>query len=127
MTVAEAYCARHHCPPSRFEERVFRECLHSHAAPFASLLFRLSPKRFREDQLVIQQVGLARTLEEVDAALSDFQYINHSQPHWLRTSLRFRVSGRRLRTMAESLLDTEEMGDRTNSLLLASSRSEKAR
>lgn len=108
MTVAEAYCARHHCPPSHFEERVFRECLHSHAAPFGYLLFTLSPKKFREDQLVIQQVGLARTLEEVDAALSDFHYVNHSRPHWLRTSLKIRVSGRKVRMLAAALLELEE-------------------
>jgi hypothetical protein len=124
MTVAEAYCARHHCSPSHFEERVFRECLHSHAAPFAALLFRSSPKKFREDQLVIQQVGLARTLEEVDAALSDFQYINHSQRHWLRTGLKIRISGRKLRMLAAALLEMEEMGGRANSPVLAHSQSQ---
>jgi hypothetical protein len=115
MTVAEAYCARHQCPPSRYEERVFRECLYSHAAPFASFLFTLSPKRFREDRQVIHQVGLARTLDEIDAALSDFHYVNHSRPDWLRTSLKIRVSGRKVRVMATSLLEMEESGGPANS------------
>jgi hypothetical protein len=121
MTVAEAYCARHHCPSSRFEDRVFRECVHSHAAPLASLLFSLIPKRFHEDRVAIQQVGLARTLEEVDTVLSDFNYINHSRPDWVRTSLKIRISGRKLRLLAASLLEIEQSGGRADLPVLATS------
>jgi hypothetical protein len=127
MTVAEAFCAHHRCPLSQFQERALRQCLHSHAVPFGYLFFTLVPKNFREDQLVIQQVGLARNLEEVDAALSDFHYINHSRPHWLRTGLKIRISGRKLRMMAASLLEMEETGGRTDSSMVPHSQSQPAR
>jgi hypothetical protein len=57
---------------------------------------------------VIQQVGLARDLEEVDAALSDFHYVNHAHRHWLRTGLKMRISGRKVRMLAASLLEASE-------------------
>jgi hypothetical protein len=127
MTVAEAFCAHHQCPVSEFQDRVFRQCLHSNAVLFGGLLLILKPKYFREDLLVIQQVGLAQNLEEVDAALSDFHYVNHSRPHWLRTGLKIRISVRKLRMMAVSLLDTDELGGGANSPLAAHSQSPPAR
>lgn len=105
MTVAEAFCARQNCPPTQYQERAFRLCLYTHAVPVAFVLYRLSSKLFREDRDVIQQVGLAHDLEEVDAALSDFHYINHARRHWLRTGLKIRISGRKVRLLAASLLE----------------------
>ncbi len=108
MTIQEAFCARHQCSVARFPERAFRLCLYSHAVPIAMVLGRLNPALFREDRQVIEQFGLARDLEEVDAALSDFQYVNQARPHWLRTGLKVRLSGRKLRMLAVSLLGKHE-------------------
>jgi hypothetical protein len=107
MTIQEAFCARHQCPVAQFPQRVFRLCLYSHAVPVALVLGKLNPGLFREDRQVIEQLGLARDLEEVDAALSDFQYVNQARPHWLRTGFKVRLSGRKLRMLAVSLLGKE--------------------
>ena len=68
------------------------------------MLRRLSPAFFREDLQLIQQVGLDKDLEEVDAALSDFRYVNRARQHWLRTGLKVRLSGRKVRELAAELL-----------------------
>jgi len=104
VTFQEAFCARFHCPAAQFHERAFRRCLYSHAVPIAPVLRRLAPAFFREDLQLIQQIGLDRDLEEVDAALSDFQYVNRARQHWLRTGLKIRLSGRRVRELAADLL-----------------------
>ena len=72
--------------------------------PFAPVLRKLTPTFFREDLQLIQQLGLDQDLEEVDAALSDFHYVNRARRHWLRTGLKIRLSGRRVRELAAELL-----------------------
>jgi hypothetical protein len=104
MALREAYCAHRRCPVVEFPDRAFRECLYGHAVPVAFVLRRLNPGFFREDLQLIDQLSLARDLEEVDAALSDFHYVNQARPHWLRTGLKIRLSGRKARELAASLL-----------------------
>jgi hypothetical protein len=70
----------------------------------ALVLRKLAPAFFREDLQLIQQLGLDRDLEEVDAALNDFQYVNRARRHWLRTGLKIRLSGRKARELAADLL-----------------------
>ena len=70
----------------------------------APVLRWLSPALFQEDRQVVHQLGLCRDLEEVDAALSDFQYVNRARRHWLRTGLKIRLSGRKSRALAAELL-----------------------
>ena len=70
----------------------------------ALVLRRLSPAFFREDLQLIQQIGMDKDLEEVDATLSDFQYVNRARRHWLRTGLKVRLSGRKVRELAADLL-----------------------
>jgi hypothetical protein len=115
MTVAEAFCARQKCPPAHYPDRAFRQCLYTHATPVALLLRSLSPRLFHEDQQVIHQVGLAHNLEEVDAVLSDFQYVNTTRRHWLRTGLKIRISGRKLRLLAASVLEDAHRPDPASS------------
>jgi hypothetical protein len=57
---------------------------------------------------LIQQLALARDLEEVEANLRDFQYVNVARRHWLRTGLKVRVSGRRVATLARAVLAGQE-------------------
>jgi hypothetical protein len=104
VTFREAFCARYHCTAAEFPGRAFRRMLYPHAAVLAPLLHRLSPSFFKEDLLVIHQLGLNRNLEEVDATLSDFQYTNRAQRHWLRTGWKVRLSGRKARRFAAELL-----------------------
>jgi hypothetical protein len=104
VTFQEAFCARYGCTPDEFPDRVFRCCLYGHAVPLALVLRRLSPAFFRADLELIQQLGLNRDLEEVDATLSDFQYVNRARKHWLRTGLKIRLSGQKVRNLAAELL-----------------------
>lgn len=102
-TLRETFCQHHKCAPADFERKVFWRCLYRHAVPLASVLRALDPAFFEEDATMIRQVGFATDLREVDASLKDYHYVNHARRHWLRTGLRIRVSGRRVRHLAEQV------------------------
>ena len=108
VTFQETFCARYHCPASEFPERAFRLCLFSHAIPLALVLCRVAPPFFREDRRLIEQLGLDQNMEEVGASLSDFQYVNRARPHWLRTGLKIRLSGRKVRELATTVLEAKD-------------------
>jgi len=108
VTLQEAFCARYHCSASEFPERAFRLCLYSHAVPVAQVLCKVTPGFFRDDRRLIEQLGLGQNMEEVRASLSDFQYVNRARPHWLRTGLKIRLSGRKVRQLAATVLEAKD-------------------
>jgi len=102
-TFQEIFCRSQKCDPSDFRDRVFWRCLYRHAIPLAYVLKKLTPDFFIDDHTLIQQVALDRDLEEVEANLKDFQYVNNARRHWLRTGLKVRVSGRKVASLARSV------------------------
>ena len=103
-TFQEAFCELHQCPPAEFTGRVFWLCLYPQARPFAWLLRILIPGLFREDFTMLRQVALDTDLDQVEASLKDFQYVNSGTRSFFRTRLRIRVSSRRLYTLAQKFL-----------------------
>ena len=103
-TFQEAWSELHRRPPAEFTARAFRLCLYPRARPFAWLLRILNPGFFREDFALIQQVALDTDLDQVEASLKDFQYVNAGTRSFLRTRLRIRVSSRRLHSLAQKVL-----------------------
>lgn len=102
-----AFCQKAGCAPDRFPEEVFRRCLYPHAVPLAFLMGRLSSRVFSEDRKAIEQFGLSSSVGEVRNVIEDLRYVNHTNKSWLRTTLKIRVSGRRLFMLAEKLSKSE--------------------
>jgi hypothetical protein len=98
-----AFCERFSCSSEEFSDAVFRKCLYRHAAPLVTALGQSHSQLFEEDRRAIEQFGMSTTLDEVRDVLEDFQYVNLTNKHWLRTGLNLRVSGRRLYTLAQRL------------------------
>ena len=102
-TLQDTFCERQDCTAAQFENQIFWRCLYPHAVPLAWVLKKLNPSFFMDDRTLIQQLGFDRDLDEVDANLRDFQYVNNARRHWLRTGLKIRVSGRRVASLARKL------------------------
>jgi hypothetical protein len=64
---------------------------------------RLSARLFDEDRKAIEQFGLSTSFGEARDVIEDLRYVNHTNKSWLRTTLKIRVSGRRLHLLAEKL------------------------
>ena len=103
-----AFCEQSGCPPDRFPDEVFRRCLYPHAVPLACLMGRLSARLFDEDRKAIEQFGLSSSFGEVRAVVEDLRYVNHTNKSWLRTTLKIRLSGRRLVMLAERLSEPSD-------------------
>ena len=98
-----AFCQQSGCTPEDFPDVVFRRCLYPHALPLAYLMGRLRARLFDEDRKAIEQFGLSTSFGEVREVIEDLRYVNHTNKSWLRTTLKIRVSGRRLYMLAEKL------------------------
>jgi len=106
-----AICEQLRCAPEEFPEKVFRRCLYPHAVPVALVLGQLRARLFDEDRKAIEQFGLASSFGEVREVIEDLRYVNHTNKSWLRTTLKIRVSGRRLYMLAEKLSKQEGMDE----------------
>lgn len=102
-TFAEIYAVALKCPLSESGQRIFRQCLHRHAAVLAPILSVMSPDFFAPDHELIEQVGKSRTLTEIDFAIRNF-FDDERNSHWLRKTGRVRVSTQRLRRVARRCL-----------------------
>jgi hypothetical protein len=99
----ELFCERFDCPPSEYEERAFRKCLYLHARPLAPLIRLISPNFFAEDFKFMRYLGDSTSLREVRVDRMNFHDANRSNPKFLRTALRIRVSGRKATRLAQRL------------------------
>lgn len=99
-----AYCRAHGCPPERFTQDVFRQCLHVRVRPFATLLAWWKPKFFRDDFMLIDESALVTTRNELYSALTGYREDCRMRSGFLHNQLRFRVSGRRLLNLFEETM-----------------------
>jgi len=97
------FCERFDCPPSEYEERAFRKCLYPHARLLAFLIRIISPNFFAEDFKFVRYLGESTSLRDVSADRMNFHDANRSNPKFLRTALRIRVSGRKATRLAQRL------------------------
>ena len=98
------FCERFRCPPSDYEQRVFRKCLYPHARLLAPLIRLLNPNFFTDDFKFVHYLGEATGTREVNAEMLAFQDTNRGKPSFTRTGLRIRVSGRKAAALAQRLL-----------------------
>ncbi len=102
-TLKEAFCERYKCPEDQYMRRAFRKCLYRRALPFARILTALSPEFFQVDLDVIERMGSARNWRELHAELRAFSTNSRLRTRPLRSQFHIRVSGNRIRRLAESL------------------------
>jgi len=100
-------CQRFNCPPSEYEERVFRRCLYWHARLLAPVGRRLKPDFFVEDLKFIRYLGQSTGFREVGVDLLNFRAANLGKPSLWRTGLKIRVSGRKASRLAQQLFAAE--------------------
>ena len=106
-TFQEIFCENRQCDLAEFKDRVFWCCVYRQTVPLAYVLRKLNPAFFADDDTLIRQVALDRDLEEIDANLKDFHYVNRARRHWLRTGLKVRVSGRKVASLARTLFPSQ--------------------
>ncbi len=95
-TFREAFCARFACAAENYERRVFWRALHRRCLPLAALIYALAPRYFELDLQAIRQLGLATSSAEFRAEIDSFRSDYRMSRHWLKNSLRLRISGKRL-------------------------------
>jgi hypothetical protein len=100
-------CQHFNCPPSDYEEEVFRRCLYWHARLLAPLVRRVMPDFFMEDFKFIRYLGDSTGLREVNADLMNYRDANLGNPNFWRTGLKIRVSGRKASRLAQLLFAAE--------------------
>lgn len=93
-TLKSIFCRQFNCPPSEYEDRIFKKLLYRHARPLAGLVRKLNPDFFKEDIKFLHYLGEAEDYFEAAASIADFRGANVSRGHNLRRFLRIRVSGR---------------------------------
>jgi len=98
-TLAELYCARHHCPPAQFRRRIFWRTLHRHAVPFAPLL--LLGDYFKSDRALIDACARTTGMRQVHEETRD-QPVHPYHGLWLHRRAKLRISTQRLRRLAAS-------------------------
>lgn len=101
-TLKECYCRRFSCSPDEFESRALAASLYPHARVIASFSFGVSDA-FMIDRSLVNYCGRLTTLREIDAELREYAGLPENR-QFRRRTLRFRLSGRRLRRLAQECL-----------------------
>ncbi len=96
-------CEKSGWPPGKYEERVFRECLHPHARKLAPLARQLFSGYFDKDMALIRDSSRATNLREFRAEIEAYA-LNGSHRGFLRGPLRVRISAKRLLSLAAKVL-----------------------
>ncbi len=105
-----AFCGARGCTDGDFPRIMLRQSLHRRALVLRSLIELFDPEYFALDRDLIQQVGAANSMQEVDNELRDFM-LDTRNHRWIRMRLRLRVSTTRLRRIARRHLRPQEKAE----------------
>lgn len=89
--------------PDRFEAEVFVLCVPWIYRPVARILVKLVPPWFHLDLQVLSDMAKAESLQEVRILAGDFRDDIRHRASFVRDSLGFRASGRRLMGLAKQV------------------------
>jgi len=103
-SLCDVFCDTYKCAPGEFVDRAFLMCLHRRARPFHRLLNRYNSEFFHSDKDFLAEAGAACTSEHLAAAIKNFHNDCHRSANYLHDTLRFRVSGRRVMDLMNSLM-----------------------
>lgn len=99
----QIYCRKYRCPDNGFSRMIFRRSLHWHAIPVWWALAVTGSGFFDFDLELINVVGRARTMQEVNEEIRDHT-TDHRSRNWWRKVGRIRVSTQRVRKLARQCL-----------------------
>ena len=100
----ERYAQRLRLSPEAARRRLFYECVPRWQRGFVRLHSRLRPRLYACDWRLVHEAGLATTLQGVADAFDRWQHCAPLVSSWGRDRLHWRISGRRLLTLARVLL-----------------------
>ena len=103
MTFKRAFCEAFDCPESEYAWRAFERSVYPHGMVLAPLLRLVKPNLFRNELEALELVGEADSWRGFRAELSAYAASRSLRTNFLRGFLRVRVSGGRLRALAERL------------------------
>lgn len=95
----ERAMAQWECDEPTYVRRVFWRALPRVVLPLATLVWLLRREFFTRDLALIRELGQTRAATEFYILIEQFRDESIRTGGWLRTALRLRVSGRRLRRL----------------------------
>lgn len=96
------YCAEHSVSPDSFEIHLLRRVIFAHFLFVLPFLWILGPNVLHPERRLMILIGRCRTLEEVQNNIDFYQHKNVVNSFW-RGPLRFRISGKKLMSIAKRL------------------------
>ncbi|MFM8878349.1 MAG: hypothetical protein ACKOKG_04320 [Verrucomicrobiota bacterium] len=102
MTLRQRLAQLHSCEPAEVGPWAVLQCVSPWKRPQYRLARWLHPKAFAQDVSVVEDALNATRPEEVKLAITDLHDRARRRPLFWRASLGWRVSGRRLLTLALS-------------------------
>jgi hypothetical protein len=96
ISFKERFCAASSCRADQFDHRLFWQCLHRRALPFAWLLKLVHRGFFSLDLALIQEAGNIDNLDDLRNLIGGYREDCVVRGNFIHEKLRMRVSGRRL-------------------------------
>lgn len=100
----EAYCAVHRCRGEAFERKVVWRCFPLHVLPFALVFWVIERSLFQKDLESIRAAGQARTAEELESVINEFENLMGVERGFRRGTLHICIRGHLLGKQLEPLL-----------------------
>ncbi len=100
----EAYCAVYRCRSDAFERKVVWHCFPLHVLPFALVFWVLERSLFQKDLESIRAAGQARTSEELESVINEFENLRGVERGFRRGTLHLCIRGHLLGKRLEPLL-----------------------
>jgi hypothetical protein len=100
----EAYCAVHRCRNEDFERKVLWRCFPLHVQPFALVFWVIERTLFQRDLESIRAAGQARSSEELESVVNEFENLMGVERGFRRGTLHICIRGRLLGRRLEPLL-----------------------
>ncbi len=97
-SLQKAFCRKFSCPPEEFERKAFAAVVYPHVRIFL-LLGGYRSDYFGPDRAVVSYCGRLCSRVELDRELGEFAQMPENRK-FLRSVLRLRVSGRRIKRLA---------------------------
>lgn len=99
----QAYCETYRIPEKRYEKSVLFKILSVRARLVYPFIRILNPNAFHRERLLVRSVGKASTYDEIQYEVDFYQHKNVVKS-FLRGTLRFRISGKYLLSVAKRIL-----------------------
>jgi len=103
-TLREAFCAVRRCRSEDFERKVIWHCFPIHVLPFAIVFWVIERGLFQKDFESIRAAGQAKTAEELENAISEFDNLLGVERGFRRGTLHICIRGHLLGKCLEPLL-----------------------